>query len=71
MLQNISLVKGRGSLQMLKEESSAEGENDKGGGQVDVNKMYCRDLQHRIMCHHSCPLQYSLAPFYLLEVIMR
>lgn len=30
---------------MLKEESNGEGENDKGGGQVDV-KMYCRDLQH-------------------------
>lgn len=53
---------------MLEEESSGEGKNDKGGGQVDVNKMFCRDLQHRIMCHHSCPLQYALAPFYLLEV---
>lgn len=71
MLRNISLVKGRESLQMLKEKSSGERENDKGGVQVDVNRLYCRDLQHRIVCHHSCPLQYSLAPFYLLEVVAR
>lgn len=56
---------------MLKEKSSGERENDKGGVQVDVNRLYCRDLQHRIVCHHSCPLQYSLAPFYLLEVVAR
>jgi len=53
---------------MFGDKSIGEGENDKGGQQVDVNKMCCRGLlrsllQHRIMCHHSCPLQYLLAPF--------
>lgn len=43
---------------MLRKESSGEGENDKGGWQVDVNRTHCRGLsrsssQYRIMCHHS------------------
>ena len=36
---------------MLGEESSGKGENDKGGGQVGVNKMYCRGLLRSSLQH--------------------